>query len=237
MSDTIIVLDFGSQYSQLIARRVRELEVYCELFHWNTPQEEVLALNPKGFILSGGPASVYAPKAPTLPDYVLESALPVLGICYGMQLLTHALGGKVIPGGEREYGHAVVKVEQDNSLMRQGEYKVWMSHGDRVEAIPSGFELLGKSANSPMAIMGDEQRHIYGIQFHPEVHHTPGGMEILKNFVVAICSARQEWTPEHIIEQSVERIRRQVGEQACAGSSQWWCGFQRGSHPGAPCSG
>ena len=154
MSGAIIVLDFGSQYAQLIARRVRELQVYCELFHWNTPREEVLALEPKGFILSGGPASVYEPKAPTLPDYVLESGLPVLGICYGMQLLTHALGGQVLPGGEREYGHAVLKVEQDNALMQAGEYKVWMSHGDRVEALPSGFSLLGESANTPHGCHG-----------------------------------------------------------------------------------
>lgn len=211
MSGAIIVLDFGSQYAQLIARRVRELQVYCELFHWNTPREEVLALNPKGFILSGGPASVYAPQAPTLPDYVLESGLPVLGICYGMQLLTHVLGGKVAPGGEREYGHAVVEVEQGSALIQPGEYKVWMSHGDRVEAIPAGFELMGKSANSPMAVMGDERRKIYGIQFHPEVHHTPAGSQFLKNFVVPICGMQTDWTPAHIIQQSVENIRAQVG--------------------------
>ena len=173
MTDTIIVLDYGSQYAQLIARRVRELQVYCELFHWNTPPEEILALNPKGYILSGGPASVYEEGAPTLPDYVLDSGLPVLGICYGMQLLTHDLGGKVAPGGEREYGHAKVSVNVDNALMPQGEYEVWMSHGDRVEGLPPGFELLGSSANSPWAVMGSAERRIYGIQFHPEVHHTP----------------------------------------------------------------
>ena len=149
MSDTIIVLDYGSQYAQLIARRVRELQVYCELFHWNTPQEEILALQPKGFILSGGPASVYEANAPTLPDYVLNSGLPVLGICYGMQLLTHALGGKVAPGSEREYGDAQVEVDVENPLIKPGTYQVWMSHGDRVEQIPPDFKLLGKSANSP----------------------------------------------------------------------------------------
>ena len=212
MTDTIIVLDYGSQYAQLIARRVRELQVYCELFHWNTPREEVLALKPKGFILSGGPASVYAEQAPTLPDYVLELGMPVLGICYGMQLLTHVLGGSVAPGGEREYGHAVVDVVEANPLMQPNSYKVWMSHGDRVEAIPPGFELLGSSANSPMAVMGDVNRRIFGIQFHPEVHHTPAGMEILRNFVVPICGARQDWTPAHIIQQSVDYIRKQVGD-------------------------
>ena len=213
MSGAIIVLDFGSQYAQLIARRVRELQVYCELFHWNTPREEVLALEPKGFILSGGPASVYAPNAPVLPDYVLESGLPVLGICYGMQLLTHVLGGEVLPGGEREYGHALVEVGQENALIPPGEYKVWMSHGDRVEAIPPGFTLMGKSANSPIAVMGNEERKIYGIQFHPEVHHTPEGISFLRNFVRGICGMQADWTPAHIIQQSVENIRRQVGDK------------------------
>ncbi len=211
MSGAIIVLDFGSQYAQLIARRVRELQVYCELFHWNTSPEEVLALNPQGFILSGGPASVYASNAPTLPDYVLESGLPVLGICYGMQLLTQVLGGKVAPGGEREYGHAIVEVGQDNALISPGEYKVWMSHGDRVEVIPPDFALMGKSANSPMAVMSNESRRIYGIQFHPEVHHTPEGSQFLRNFVVSICGMQEDWTPAHIIQQSIENIRAQVG--------------------------
>jgi GMP synthase (glutamine-hydrolysing) len=190
---------------------VRELQVYCELFHWNTPPEEILALNPKGYILSGGPNSVYEDGAPTLPDYVLGSGLPVLGICYGMQLLTHDLGGKVAPGGEREYGHAKVCVDVDNPLMPQGEYAVWMSHGDRVEALPPGFELLGSSANSPWAVMGSAERRIYGIQFHPEVHHTPQGMTFLENFVDTICGAERDWTPEHIIEKSVADIRAQVG--------------------------
>ncbi len=211
MSDTIIVLDYGSQYAQLIARRVRELQVYCELFHWNIPPEEVLALQPKGFILSGGPNSVYDPGAPTLPDYVLASGVPVLGICYGMQLLTYALGGKVAAGGCREYGHAQVTVAADTPLMQAGEYKVWMSHGDRVEQLPPNFSLLGSSANSPQAVMGDPQRRLYGVQFHPEVHHTPRGSEVLKNFVVSICGAAQDWTPAHIIEQSVASIRKQVG--------------------------
>lgn len=211
MSNAIIVLDYGSQYAQLIARRVRELQVYCELFHWQTPRDEVLALNPKGFILSGGPASVYANQAPTLPDYVLDSGLPVLGVCYGMQLLTHVLGGKVALGGQREYGHAVVDVDQPNALMQPGVYKVWMSHGDRVETIPPEFSLFGSSANSPMAVMGDEQRRIYGIQFHPEVHHTPAGSEILRNFAIPICGMQPNWTPAHIIQQSVDKIRKQVG--------------------------
>ena len=212
MADTIIILDYGSQYAQLIARRVRELQVYCELFHWDTPAEDVLAHNPSGFILSGGPSSVYANQAPSLPDYVLACGVPVLGICYGMQLMTHALGGKVAPVGQGEYGHAEVCVSIANPLMPPGDYKVWMSHGDRVEQPPPGFEVLGNSANSPMAVMGEIQRRLYGIQFHPEVHHTPSGMEILRNFVGSICGARQDWTPQHIIDQSVAEIRQQVGQ-------------------------
>ena len=234
MLDTIIVLDYGSQYAQLIARRVRELQVYCELFHWNSHPDEILALKPKGFILSGGPASVYAQQAPTLSDYVLDSGVPVLGICYGMQLLTHSLGGKVAPGGEREYGHAQVNVDVNNPLMQTGEYKVWMSHGDRVEQIPPGFSLLGSSANSPKAVMGDPQRRIYGIQFHPEVQHTPAGSEILRNFVVSVCGAKPDWTPAHIIQQSVEDIHSQVGDARILTAVSGGVDSKRGGGFGAP---
>jgi GMP synthase (glutamine-hydrolysing) len=212
MPDSIAILDFGSQYSQLIARRVRELQVYCELFAWDTPAETVLALQPKGFILSGGPASVYAPGAPGIPAFVLETHLPVLGICYGMQALTHALGGRVSPSSEREYGPAVVETVADNPLLPAGSYPVWMSHGDRLDALPAGFSPLARSANSPLAAMGDPARGYYGLQFHPEVHHTPGGREMLRRFVTDICGAAPDWTPENIIHAAVERIRAQVGD-------------------------
>ena len=212
MMDTVIILDFGSQYSQLIARRVREVQVYCELFAWDTPADWVIRLQPRGFILSGGPASVYEPQAPTVPAYVLESGLPVLGICYGMQALTHALGGKVAASAHREYGPAQMETLADNPLLPRGEQQVWMSHGDRIEALPPGFISLGRSDNSPIACMGDLQRGYYGLQFHPEVNHTPGGTEILRRFVVDICQARPEWTPDSIIAQSVQRVRAQVGD-------------------------
>jgi GMP synthase (glutamine-hydrolysing) len=214
MTDTIVILDFGSQYSQLIARRVRECRVYCELFAWDAPAATVLAAQPKGFILSGGPASVYAEAAPAIPEYVLGSGAPVLGICYGMQALTQALGGQVAASTEREYGPADLEVLADNPLIPTGLQPVWMSHGDRIETPPPGFAVLGRSANSPVGVIGDVARGYYGLQFHPEVHHTPGGKTILERFAVDICGAAPQWTPEAIIAESVERVRRQVGREA-----------------------
>ena len=211
MPDSIVVLDFGSQYTQLIARRVREAQVYSELFPWDAPADKVMGLQPKGFILSGGPASVYAPGAPAVPDYVLASGLPVLGICYGMQALTYALGGKVASSSEREYGLATVETVQANPLLPEGSYPVWMSHGDRIETPPPGFVSLARSANSPIAAMGDPAQRRYGLQFHPEVRHTPNGSQILRHFVLDVCGARPDWTPASIISQAVERIRKQVG--------------------------
>jgi len=213
MIDSMAVLDFGSQYAQLIARRVRENQVYCELFPWHAPEEKVMGLQPKGFILSGGPASVYEAGAPQVPAYILESGLPILGICYGMQALTHALGGQVASSQEREYGPAQVDILRGNPLADAGRQQVWMSHGDRIETIPSGFDILARSENSPVAAMGDFQRNYYGLQFHPEVHHTPGGKEILRRFVIDICHAQPDWTPESIIAASVDQIRQQVGDQ------------------------
>jgi len=212
MTDSIAILDFGSQYTQLIARKVREVGVYSELFPWDASPAEVLVLQPKGFILSGGPASVYADRAPYVPTYVLESGLPILGICYGMQALTHALGGRVAPATEREYGPASIRTTCENPLLPSGEHAVWMSHGDRIEALPEGFISLASTSNSPVAAMGDVRRRLFGVQFHPEVHHTPRGKEILRRFVIEVCGARPDWTPESIIHQGVERVRRQVGE-------------------------
>ena len=222
MNHAIAILDFGSQYTQLIARRVREAHVYCELFPWDAAPEDVLALQPRGFILSGGPASVYAPGAPGLPDYVLEQGVPVLGLCYGMQLLAHCLGGRVARATRREYGPAEVELSgPDNPLFGNpkppnlqsaiSNLQVWMSHGDSVETPPPGFEVLARSANSPVAAMGDLARGLYGLQFHPEVVHTDRGEEILRRFAVEICGCTPDWTPAAFIEQAVDSIRAQVG--------------------------
>jgi GMP synthase (glutamine-hydrolysing) len=211
MVDTIVILDFGSQYSQLIARRVREQQVYCELLPWDTTPKKIKELKPKGFILSGGPNSVYETGAPQILPLVLDSNLPILGICYGMQALTHALQGKVAPSTDREYGPANIKTLVPNNLIPSGEHPVWMSHGDRIETLPPGFASFAESDNSPFAAMGDSTRGYYGVQFHPEVHHTPGGSEILRRFVINICGAQPNWTPESIIAESVTRIKAQVG--------------------------
>jgi len=208
--DAIAIIDFGSQYAQLIARRVREAHVYSELFPWDTPAEQVLALQPKGFILSGGPASVYEPNAPRIPDYVFNSKRPVLGICYGMQAITHTLGGRVAPASEREYGSAYLETTLANPLLTPGRQPVWMSHSDRIETPPPGFVILARSDNSPIAAIGDMSRDYYGVQFHPEVHHTPGGQEMLRKFALEICQAQPGWTPGSIISEAAERIRRQV---------------------------
>ena len=210
MHNSIAILDFGSQYAQLIARRVRETHVYCELFPWDAPAGDVLSLQPKGFILSGGPASVYAEGAPYIQQFVLESGLPILGICYGMQALARALGGKVNPSSEREYGPAEIEPLIPGTML-SALSKVWMSHGDRITQMPEGFVALAKSGNSPIAAMGDFNRKYFAVQFHPEVHHTPNGAELLKHFVLTICGCAPDWTPGSIIEESLTRIRAQVG--------------------------
>jgi len=212
MHKSIAILDFGSQYAQLIARRVREAHVYCELFPWDVSSEKVLALQPKGFILSGGPASVYAEDAPTLPGYVIGSGLPIFGICYGMQLLVHTLGGMVSPSAVREYGPAEIQPLIPGTML-DALSKVWMSHGDRITEMPVGFIALAKSGNSPFAAVGDFIRKYFAVQFHPEVHHTLNGAEILKHFVLDICGCAPDWTPASIINESVSKIQSQVGEE------------------------
>ncbi len=213
MHDTLVILDFGSQYAQLIARRIREGNVYCELLPWNTPSKRVLERKPKGFILSGGPASVYDPHAPQVPPYLFQTEVPILGICYGMQALTHALGGHVASSEKQEYGQAMLQVKRPNPLLPVGKYQAWMSHGDRIEEPPEGFETLAETDNSPIAAMGDESRGYYGVQFHPEVRHTENGAEILKRFATQICTAKADWTPFSIIKESVREIRDQVGDE------------------------
>ena len=208
--DKIAILDFGSQYAQLIARRIREAHVYCELHPWDAPADQILDTDTRGFILSGGPASVYDPNAPQVSKYVIDSGLPILGICYGLQALTKALGGLVAPAQEREYGPAQLHSIQKNPIIDQGQYKVWMSHGDRVERPPDGFMVLASSDNSPAAFIGDIERGYYGVQFHPEVHHTPQGDQFLRRFVLDVCKTEASWTPESIIQEGVRKIQAQV---------------------------
>ncbi len=213
-AEAIVILDFGSQYSQLIARRVREAHVYCELLPWDASMTYIKRLKPKGFILSGGPASVYDAGAPQLPDYVLASNLPVLGICYGMQLLTQALGGEVAPAHAREFGPAEIRTGEMDGPLFAGlpvRHTVWMSHGDRIEAMPPGFTAIAVSDNSPFAAMGDVARGLYGLQFHPEVSHTRYGTAILRNFLVDVCGCHGAWTPINFIEESLATIRAEVG--------------------------
>jgi GMP synthase (glutamine-hydrolysing) len=211
--DTVAIIDFGSQYSQLIARRVREHHVYCELVPHDAPEERIRALRPKGFILSGGPASVYAPGAPLLPRHILEAGKPILGICYGMQVLAHQLGGEVQPGSKREYGPAVVHVAEPPAAIFRGlpdEFSVWMSHGDVVRRMPPGFCTAATSDNSPMAAMWNGDGLI-GLQFHPEVVHTSFGSQLIGNFLSEVCGCTGNWTTSSFVKQAVEDIRRQVG--------------------------
>ncbi|MHB0871176.1 MAG: glutamine-hydrolyzing GMP synthase [Chloroflexota bacterium] len=212
--EAVAVIDFGSQYSQLIARRVRECNVYCELIPYYAPPERLADLNPRGFILSGGPASVYQEGAPQLPTHILESGLPILGICYGMQLLAHQSGGEVAPGARREYGHAEVRLDQPVAPLFEGlpdSLQVWMSHGDVITRMPPGFRRLAHTENSPLAAMGNDAG-IVGLQFHPEVVHTPLGKEIIKNFLYRECGCSGNWTAGSYITETVAKIREQVGD-------------------------
>jgi len=216
LRDRILILDFGAQYTQLIARRVREHGVYCEIQPGTIPAAAVAAWKPAGVILSGGPASVYAPGAPQLDLGVLELGVPVLGICYGLQLLARGLGGVVEPAEEREYGRALLKLAREDALFAGlpggAERAVWMSHGDRVLRLPPGFVVLATSENSPFAAVRHQERPIFGLQFHPEVVHTEGGSELLRNFVHEICGCSHSWTMEAFIDEAVAAVRSQVGE-------------------------
>ncbi len=210
----VIILDFGSQYTQLIARRVREAGVYCEIFPHAAPADQVLALNPHAFILSGGPNSVYEAEAPTLPGYVLSSDRPVLGICYGMQLLAQALGGRVHASHQREYGRAELRPHGPAALIPpRPPFHVWMSHGDKVEAVPPGFTITATSDNCPVAAMENAERGWYALQFHPEVNHTEHGREVLANFLRA-ARVPADWTPANMVDEAIANIRARVGSAA-----------------------
>ena len=212
----ILVLDFGSQYTQLIARRIREASVYCEIHPFSVGLGKITELKPEGVILSGGPASVYQENAPKVEPEVFNTPVPFLGICYGMGVINLASGGQVARADNREYGPADLMIDSDADLFygfkKDDPVRVWMSHGDRMTAVPSGWSSLAHSRNSPIAAFADPARRFFGVQFHPEVVHTPRGKEILNNFVFRICGCKPEWTMEHFIENSVQKIRRQVGD-------------------------
>jgi GMP synthase (glutamine-hydrolysing) len=211
-TESIVVLDFGAQYSQLIARRIREQNIFSVVLPCNTPLEEIRKYAPVGIVLSGGPCSVYDDDAPVADQRIFGLGLPVLGICYGLQYMVHALGGKVRPADKREYGHADVEV-QSNSRLLDGlprKLSVWMSHGDEAVELPAGFRLIASSANAVAAIEAPE-RKMWAVQFHPEVHHTQWGTEILRNFAVVICRAKPTWTPQHFIDTTIASVRLTVG--------------------------
>ena len=211
----ILVLDFGSQYTQVIGRRVRELQVYSEIVRFDTPATEIARLKPNGLILSGGPASVYDKGAPHLDPKIFSLGIPVLGICYGMQLMAHHLGGQVEFSARREYGPGMLRVTNSSRLFEGigGQIDIWSSHGDKVTALPTGFRAAARTENSPFAAIEDPQRKLYALQFHPEVAHTPRGKEILQNFVYHICRCTMDWTMGSFIEEACVRIREQVGDQ------------------------
>jgi GMP synthase (glutamine-hydrolysing) len=213
--EAVIVLDFGSQYTQLIARRVRQCHVYCEIHPYTLPVDTLRRLRPRGLILSGGPASVYEPEAPLPSPGVFQLGIPVLGICYGMQLMTQQLGGQVAPAAEREYGHAALRIDADCPFFRglpAGAVSVWMSHGDRIQQLPPGFKSVARTENSPVAAIQDASGRLFGLQFHPEVTHTPQGLQMLQNFLYGVCGCTPSWTMQAFVEPAVAAIRASVGE-------------------------
>jgi GMP synthase (glutamine-hydrolysing) len=217
----VLILDFGSQYTQLIARRIREIGVYCEIFPWDMPEDEIRAFKPRGIILSGGPESVTAAEGPRAPQVVFDLGLPLLGICYGLHTMAEQLGGKVESSNEKEFGYAQVRVDGHCRLLRDIEdhiandgtamLDVWMSHGDKVTRLPDGFELMGSTGSAPVCVIADERRAWYGLQFHPEVTHTQQGSRILERFVADICGCEKLWTSANIIDDSIARVREEVG--------------------------
>jgi GMP synthase (glutamine-hydrolysing) len=215
-SNRILILDFGSQYTQLIARRIREAKVYCEIWPCTQKIPEIKKFAPKGIILSGGPASVFEDKSPRLDPEILKMGVPVLGICYGMQAIAHVSGGKVEKAQRREYGHAVISAVGRSRLfdgVSEWPMPVWMSHGDHVTKLPAGYVVTAKSVNAPVAAMEDSSGTIIGLQFHPEVTHTPEGMKLIRNFLFSICDVKPTWTMSSFIEESAKKIRTEVGDK------------------------
>lgn len=212
-TDKILILDFGSQYTQLIGRRVRELGVYCEIWAYDNDLSAIEAFAPKGIILSGGPSTVTEESTPRPPQGVFELGIPVLGICYGLQCMAAMLGGEVQTSEKREFGHAAVELCGDNALLTEQSQNVWMSHGDKVTGLPEGFRIIAQSDNAPLCAIADETRQFYGVQFHPEVTHTEFGEALLSRFALGICGCANEWTASNIIQDSINRSRSLVGEE------------------------
>ncbi|MEJ5173412.1 MAG: glutamine-hydrolyzing GMP synthase [Hydrogenothermaceae bacterium] len=215
MHQGIVILDFGSQYTQLIARRIRELNIYSEILPFNTSVEEIKKHNPKGIIFSGGPASVYEPDAPKPDERVFELGLPILGICYGLQLISHHFGGEVVKSDKHEYGKAEIEILDREDLFKDMPryMHVWMSHADKVIKLPEGFEVIARTFNAPFAAIRNREKRIWGVQFHPEVAHTPLGKEILKNFAVGIAGCNQDWTMGNFLMEEQIKIREIVGNK------------------------
>ncbi|MEX2088315.1 MAG: glutamine-hydrolyzing GMP synthase, partial [Bacteroidota bacterium] len=212
-TERILVLDFGGQYTQLIARRVRELGVYSEIHPYNASIETIRSLNPSGIILSGSPFSVYDANAPKSTPQIFDLGVPIMGICYGLQLIADQLGGKVDTSAKKEFGKALLQVDKGDDLLAglNGSTTVWMSHGDKLTKLPDGFEPIAHTSNAPICAIRHPKRKIYGVQFHPEVVHTPDGKKILSNFLFQVCGLKGGWTSVHFIESSVEGIRKKVG--------------------------
>ena len=222
-ADRVLVLDFGSQYTQLIARRIRELGTYCEIYPWDVTLEQITAFNAKGIVLSGGPESVTSDNTPEVHEPVLDLGVPILGICYGMQTMAKQMGGKVEVSSKREFGWTQIKLEDTSTLLSDitdnkkqngiSILDVWMSHGDRIAKLPAGFKIIASTDSAPIAAIADEQRKLFGLQFHPEVTHTEQGKQILGRFVHNICGCASNWTTASVIHEAVEHIRRQVGSE------------------------
>lgn len=213
----VLILDFGSQYTQLIARRVREAQVYCEIHPFNLSIEKIKEFAPKGIIMSGGPADVFAQDAPLSDKKIIVLGIPILGICYGMQFMTQVLGGVVGRAETREYGNAMIKILDDSDLFhsfeKERDEKVWMSHGNRIDVVPEGFRAIASSQSSPVAAMADSKRRLFGVQFHPEVAHTPNGLKILNNFLFRICGCKPSWTMESFVKQTVKILQDKIGNE------------------------
>ncbi|MDP9150844.1 MAG: glutamine-hydrolyzing GMP synthase [Myxococcota bacterium] len=225
--ELVLILDFGSQYTQLIARRIREQRVYCEIHPCTLPFDQVAAMAPRAIVLSGGPASVYGPGAPTVDPRLFKLGVPLLGICYGLQLLAHLLGGKVEPSSAREYGHARVVVERAEGIFhrfaKREALDVWMSHGDRITSLPPGYQTIGVSGNTAFCAVGNLEKNIFGVQFHPEVAHTPRGAEVLASFLFEVAGLTPSWTAGAFTEEAIAAVRARVGPQ-----DQLLCGLSGG---------